>query len=114
MDKLLTVVDLSTNRFLTDIDCTTDDFGILCEAVKAAGLSDSLSERTFTVFAPNNQAFAELLTLLDLTSLDDIPLEILTEVLHAVPDKVLDSTDVADRCGKLLTMANEKRTRNVC
>jgi transforming growth factor-beta-induced protein len=89
---------------------------VLCDAVTAAGLGDALSTNTFTVFAPTDQAFEELLEVLGLSSLDDIPLDTLTDVLlyHAVPDKVLESTDVAKRCSKLLTMANGMETRTVC
>ena len=69
------------------------DFSILVEAVVAAGLVDTLSGAgPFTVFAPNNAAFAALLGELKLTKeqlLANKPL--LTAVLtyHVLPAKVL-------------------------
>ena len=69
------------------------DFSILVEAVVAAGLVDTLSGTgPFTVFAPNNAAFAALLGELKLTKeqlLANKPL--LTAVLtyHVLPGKVL-------------------------
>lgn len=69
------------------------DFSILVEAVVAAGLVDTLKgPGPFTVFAPTNQAFADLLTETGLTKeqlLANVPL--LTSVLtyHVVSGRVL-------------------------
>jgi len=69
------------------------EFGILVEAVVAAGLVETLSGTgPFTVFAPTDAAFAALLTELGITKadlLDDKSL--LTKVLtyHVVPGLVL-------------------------
>jgi transforming growth factor-beta-induced protein len=50
------------------IASSNPDFSILVEAVVAAGLTDTLkSAGPFTVFAPNNAAFAALLTELNVT-----------------------------------------------
>jgi hypothetical protein len=75
-----------------------------------------LSTDTYTVFAPTDQAIEELLTAMDLSSTEDIPIDTLMDVLlyHAVPDKVLYSTDLAKRCDQMLTMANGKETRTIC
>ena len=69
------------------------EFGILVEAVTAAGLVDTLSgPGPFTVFAPTDAAFAALLVELGVSKaqlLADVPL--LTKVLtyHVVPARVL-------------------------
>lgn len=71
----------------------TPDLSILVEAVVAADLATALSGAgPFTVFAPSNAAFADLLTELNITKaalLANKPL--LTAVLkyHVVPAKVL-------------------------
>jgi len=54
---------------ITDIAETTDGFGILYAALQAAGLDESFDgTRHFTVFAPTDDAFAELLGALGLTA----------------------------------------------
>jgi len=68
---------------ITDIAAGNADFSILVAALKKAGLDDDLASKTseFTVFAPTNAAFNDLLTELGATSLDDIPDETLIQVL---------------------------------
>lgn len=70
----------------------TPDLSILVEAVVAAGLTDTLSTSTVTVFAPTNAAFAALLTELGISKqalLADKAL--LTQVLtfHVLGSRVL-------------------------
>ncbi|MFN0039174.1 MAG: fasciclin domain-containing protein [Burkholderiales bacterium] len=69
------------------------DFSILVEAVVAAGLADTLSGTgPFTVFAPNNAAFAALLGELKLTKEQLLANKgLLTAVLtyHVLPGRVL-------------------------
>lgn len=52
----------------------------------------------FTVFAPTNDAFADLLTELEADSLDDIPSDVLSSVLtyHVVTGMNVRSTDLSD------------------
>lgn len=51
----------SRHQDIVDVAASSDDFSTLVTAVKAAGLVDVLkSEGPFTVFAPNNIAFAKL------------------------------------------------------
>lgn len=45
---------------IAEIACGTEGFETLCAAVNAAGLGGALSGGKFTVFAPTNDAFAEL------------------------------------------------------
>lgn len=70
------------------------EFSILVDAVIAAGLTDVLATGgPFTVFAPTNAAFAALLEELPYNSLDEIPVEVLTQVLlyHVVEGRVFSS-----------------------
>jgi uncharacterized surface protein with fasciclin (FAS1) repeats len=54
-----TVVEVAPN--IVDVAAANADFSTLVTAVKAAGLVETLSgEGPFTVFAPNNAAFAKL------------------------------------------------------
>lgn len=70
------------------------EFSILVQAVIKADLDEVLANNgPFTVFAPTNAAFADLLTELGLTSLDDIDVPTLTKVLlyHVVNGRVFSS-----------------------
>ena len=88
IDKVL----LPANRTLVQTAQALPDFSILVEAVIAADLAGTLSgPGPFTVFAPTNTAFANLLTELGVTKaqlLANKPL--LTQVLtyHVVPGRV--------------------------
>ncbi|BDD02963.1 fasciclin domain-containing protein [Aureibacter tunicatorum] len=77
----------------------TADLSILKMAVEKAGLSQTLSEEgQYTVLAPTNEAFENLLAANDnWNSLDDIPVEVLTNVLlfHTIGAKVM-STDLSN------------------
>jgi len=74
------------------------DFSILVDAVVKAGLAETLSGAgPFTIFAPTNDAFVALLNSNDAwSSLDDIPVDVLTSVLtyHVVSGDVR-STDLS-------------------
>lgn len=61
-------------------------------------LSSTADPAPFTVFAPTNQAFADLLAELGASSLDDISSELLATVLsyHVVPSANVLSTDLSD------------------
>lgn len=72
------------------------EFSILVAAVQKAQLVETLSTGgPFTVFAPTNAAFAALLSELNVSSLDAIPVETLKNVLlyHVVNGRVF-STDL--------------------
>ncbi len=89
IDKVL----LPANRNIVETAAATPDFSILVEAVTAANLGATLSGTgPFTVFAPTNAAFADLLAELNVTKdqlLADTAL--LTKVLtyHVVAGRVL-------------------------
>lgn len=73
------------------------NFSILVDAVVKAGLADALKGLDgATLFAPTNDAFAALLSELGFSSLDDVPVSTLTNILlyHVVaaPVKAADVT----------------------
>jgi transforming growth factor-beta-induced protein len=70
------------------------DLSILEEALVRANLVGALSgSGPFTVFAPTNDAFVQLLNDLGVSSLDDISNEVLTSVLlyHVIGERVLST-----------------------
>ncbi|MBS3770461.1 MAG: fasciclin domain-containing protein, partial [Bacteroidales bacterium] len=88
IDKVLmppNVVDMAINN---------GDFSTLVDAVVKAELAETLSgEGPFTVFAPTNAAFEELLSDLGASSLDDLTKDDLIPILkyHVVSGNVLSS-----------------------
>lgn len=92
IDKVLlppTVVDIAT---------ANSNFSSLVAAVSRAQLVETLQgDGPFTVFAPTNAAFTALLADLGVASMEEIPLETLTNVLlyHVVSGNVR-STDLSD------------------
>jgi len=89
VDKVL----LPANRTVVQTAQSLSDFSILVEAVVAADLAPTLSGNgPFTVFAPTNAAFANLLTELGLTKAELLANKpLLTKVLtyHVLPGRVL-------------------------
>ena len=63
------------------INKRTGEFDELISALGRAGLVDALRGGPFTVFAPTDKAFENLLKALDLDSVDQIPVDLLTDVL---------------------------------
>lgn len=84
---------------IIDLAVANDDLSILVAAVQKAGLVDALKGTgPFTVFAPTNAAFQDLLdSNAEWNSLDDIPLETLQIVLlfHVLDGKVM-AGDLSD------------------
>lgn len=82
---------------IVDIAAGNEDFSTLVAAVQAAGLVDALNgEGPFTVFAPTNAAFEDLLADMEISAEDLLAdVDTLTAVLtyHVVSGKVL-STDL--------------------
>ncbi|MEP2937742.1 MAG: fasciclin domain-containing protein [Gilvibacter sp.] len=82
------------------------DFSVLVQALVAASddtvdyaaLLSGNTSAPFTVFAPTNTAFANLLTALGFASLDDVPQDILQLVLnyHVIAGANVRSTDLED------------------
>lgn len=96
----------------TTLACETEGFETLCAAVEAAGLVETLSSGTFTIFAPTNDAFDALPD----GALDGLlaDTDALTNVLlfHVVPETTVYSTDLV--CTGLVEMGNGKDSRTVC
>ncbi|WP_439183569.1 fasciclin domain-containing protein [Carboxylicivirga taeanensis] len=68
---------------ITDIAAGNADFSTLVAALKKVGLDDDLAseDNSFTVFAPTNAAFNDLLDELGLSGLEDVPNDVLTDIL---------------------------------
>ncbi|WP_242094770.1 fasciclin domain-containing protein [Aestuariivivens sediminicola] len=79
LDSVLSIPSLN----LVELALSQDpEFSILVEAVTMAGLGEVLAEGgPFTVFAPTNQAFMDLLEATPFTSLEDVPMDLLTQIL---------------------------------
>lgn len=79
---------------------------MLCAAVQLAGLAGALSEGTWTVFAPTDDAFIELLGMDAQTLVASLDATTVADLLfyHVIADNVILSTDV--ECDTSLTMAS--------
>jgi len=102
---------------LVEIAQSNDAFTILVEAVIKTDLAGTLAEGgPFTVFAPTNDAFVALLDELgpDFSSLDDIPVELLTQVLlyHVIEGRVY-SSDLPAGPANVPTLQGESFTIDV-
>ncbi len=97
IDAVLVPESLQSNT-IADIAAANSEFSILVEALMKADLVGAVadSEAELTVFAPTNDAFSALLSDLGASSLDDIPVETLTEILlyHVIGSKAM-STDLS-------------------
>ncbi|MDE5412542.1 fasciclin domain-containing protein [Alkalihalobacterium chitinilyticum] len=96
---------------IVDTAVAADDFNTLVAAVQAADLVDALkAEGPFTVFAPTDEAFANLLDELGVTADELLASEDLTDILlyHVVEGKVM-STDLVDGM-EATTLNGEKIT----
>lgn len=81
---------------VVEVAASAGQFAILIEAAQIAGLADYLSNTDgITVFAPTDDAFKSLLADLGATSLNDIPVPQLTNILlyHVIGSKAM-STDL--------------------
>ncbi|KAG7355304.1 secreted/surface protein with fasciclin-like repeat domain [Nitzschia inconspicua] len=116
VDNLNVTEDCSGN--LTDVLCDDDDFSTLCTALEALGMDVGMTVGTFTLFAPNNEAFAKLGDAAVSYLLQPEQIELLANVLlfHVVPDTILMSNDLNCAAGpdSLVTMANGEDSRTVC
>jgi uncharacterized surface protein with fasciclin (FAS1) repeats len=97
---------------IAGIACGTTGFKTLCDAVKAAGLNGTLGSGTYTVFAPNDGAFANLPSGTLDALLKDIPALKNILLFHVVAGKKVYKKDL--RCTRRVKMANNKYSRTVC
>jgi uncharacterized surface protein with fasciclin (FAS1) repeats len=74
-------IDMGSN--IVELAVATEDLSSLVAAVQRAGLVDALSDESanLTVFAPTNAAFATFLAANNFSSVDDVPVEVLQQVL---------------------------------
>jgi uncharacterized surface protein with fasciclin (FAS1) repeats len=92
--------DKTSDKTIVEIAAANPDFSTLVTAVKAAGLADTLSGGTFTVFAPTNAAFEKLgKSTIEAVLADK---KKLTAILmaHVVKDKAVMAADVVGMKGK--------------
>jgi transforming growth factor-beta-induced protein len=79
-DEVMVPPDSGTT--ISEFVATNADYSVLAEALERADLIATLgSEGPFTVFAPNNAAFATFLNANSFASLEDVPLDVLTNTL---------------------------------
>lgn len=91
------IPDMETEQTIVDVAAEAGSFNVLIQAAQKAGLANFLStEQNITVFAPTDDAFTALLSDLGASSLDDIPVATLTDILlyHVIGSKAM-STDLA-------------------
>lgn len=89
-------VENMNEKNVVEVAANAGQFTILIEAAQKAGLAEALSTtENITVFAPTDAAFKALLTELGASSLDDIPVADLTNILlyHVIGSKAM-STDL--------------------
>lgn len=98
MPMSLVLADNHEEVDIVDTAIAADDFETLVAAVQAADLVDALKgEGPFTVFAPTDEAFANLLAELGITAEELLQSDDLADILlyHVVEGKVM-STDLED------------------
>lgn len=86
-----TVIETNT---ITDIASSNSDLTLLVQALQRANLVSTLNgEGQYTVFAPTNAAFSTFLTTNGFSSINDVPVDVLREVLlnHVVSGEVTSS-----------------------
>ena len=80
---------------IVDLASQTESLSTLVSALQVTGLDATLSSPgAFTVLAPTNDAFDAFLTSINAASLDDIPVDVLTNVLlnHVIIGEVQSSS----------------------
>ncbi|MDH3711995.1 MAG: fasciclin domain-containing protein [Cyclobacteriaceae bacterium] len=87
-DDIVTIAQ--GNSDLTSLVAALTKFPDLVNTLSGAG--------TFTVFAPTNAAFDALLSVIGQTSIDDVPEDVLKDILeyHVIATAALQSTDLSD------------------
>jgi uncharacterized surface protein with fasciclin (FAS1) repeats len=90
--------DMNTSQNIVELAQTNSNLSSLVAAVQKAGLVDALSDesKNYTVFAPTNAAFDAFLSANGFSSLDAVPVDVLTKVLlnHVIAAEV-KSADIS-------------------
>ena len=88
-------IDPGTDVTIAQFVADNDDYSSLEAALEVAGLTETLNSGEFTVFAPNNLAFEAFLNAAGFASLDDVPVDVLTNILlNHVVTGTNESTDL--------------------
>jgi uncharacterized surface protein with fasciclin (FAS1) repeats len=78
---------------IVELASSNSDLSSLVAAVQRAGLVDALSDASanYTVFAPTNDAFATFLTANNFATVDDVPVDVLANILlnHVIGAEVM-------------------------
>ena len=115
---LTTIAGTESSSTIVDIAVDNDDFNILVEAVLFAGLDGVLSgKRQFTVFAPTDEAFVNLLDELGLTAeelLSEERKELVTDILlyhvaagNRMSGDVVSSKQIRTQQGSFIKIMSE-------
>ncbi|WP_289045068.1 fasciclin domain-containing protein [uncultured Olleya sp.] len=94
----------------------TPSLSILVEAAVQVGLVDALSASgDKTVLAPTNDAFTAFLDAKGFTSLEDVPDEVLTQILlnHVIDGSNIMSSDLSGSTGYTTTLASGPNNTNL-
>lgn len=100
------------NNTIVNVASDNQEFSILVQALTRANLATTLEGNgPFTVFAPTNDAFNTFLSANSFATINDVPVDVLTQVLlnHVVSGKV-KSTDLTT--GYVTTLAKYSTTNN--
>ncbi len=96
---------------IVELALATPDLANLVAALQRANLAGTLQSGTYTVFAPSNAAFETFLSDNGFASLEDIPVDVLTQVLlNHVLEGEFNSSSLTT--GYKSTLATESTTSN--
>jgi uncharacterized surface protein with fasciclin (FAS1) repeats len=102
--------DMDDQSNIVELAQSNNDLSSLVDAVVRAGLVDALSDESasYTVFAPTNAAFATFLQDNGFNSVDDVPVEVLSNILlnHVLVGKVPSNQVATGYANTLATYAN--------
>lgn len=89
--------DVNETNTIADFVSDNEDYSSLAAALDAAGLTATLAgDSNFTVFAPNNAAFSAFLDANGFASLDEVPTDVLTQILlNHVQSGIIMSGDLS-------------------
>lgn len=97
---------------IVDLAADNDDLGILVDALTRANLATTLQgDGPFTVFTPTDDAFTAFLSANNFASLDDVPVDILTDILlnHVVEGNNLSTSLTTGYVSSLSTAGADGR-----
>lgn len=98
---------------ITELAAASPDLSILVEALTKANLAETLDQPgDFTVFAPTNAAFTAFLAQNNIPSLNDVPIDVLTQILlnHVV---VGEKASTSFSTGYVSTLATQNSGLNL-